>query len=213
MKTMKHPLRVAALALLFGFLALAVICAGFDLANAPIERNITAMQQEMTAAQAAADAEHETRMTEQLAQLEARYEGFTSLDVPLDEWVQREIWLMCKEDGVPFEIVMGLAWKESSFDPNAVSDTNDHGLCQINQCNLGWLREKGVTDIYDPLQNARACLLILGPLWAKHEPHKALMAYQYGPTGAAKKWVKGQVTSYHSRQVLKQAEVYGWNPT
>lgn len=136
---------------------------------------------------------------------------FEPLDVPLEPGAQMEIYAMCLRAGVPFGVILGLIEHESGFDPNAVSPTDDHGVTQINRCNFGWLQEElGPIDFYDTVQNVRACLRILGPLWEKHGPHKALMAYQYGPTGAARKWASGQVTSCHSKAVLEKAAGYGW---
>lgn len=206
-----NPKKFYAALFSLALLALLAITVAFHAIDAPIERNIAEMQADMTAARLAADAAHEALMDEQRAQLEARYEGFTLLDIPLDEWTQRETFAWCKEAGVPFEVLMSLIEVESEFNPKAISKTNDHGLAQINACNLAWLREYGITDIYDPLQNVHACLLILGPLWEKYEPHKALMAYQYGEAGARRKWAAGQETSRHSRKVLAEAEVYGWS--
>jgi soluble lytic murein transglycosylase-like protein len=112
---------------------------------------------------------------------------------------------------VPFEVVMALIENESDFNPALASDTDDHGLAQINRCNFDWLQEEmGHIDFYDPIQNVRASLRILGPLWAKYDPHKALMAYNQGEGGARGRWADGHVTSRYSRKVLTQAEAYRW---
>jgi hypothetical protein len=138
--------------------------------------------------------------------------AFLPLDVPLAADLQYEIYLMCLEAGVPFEVEMGLINCESDFDPGLVSDTDDHGLAQINRCNFEWLQEEmGPIDFYDPAQSVRAGLRILGPLWEKHDPHRALMAYNQGEGGAKRKWADGQISSKYSRKVLAQAEIYGWS--
>jgi hypothetical protein len=137
---------------------------------------------------------------------------FQPLDVPLDADVQYELSILCLEVGVPFEVEMALIERESDFAPALVSDTDDHGLVQINRCNFGWLQEEmGPIDFYDPIQNVRASLHILGPLWAKYSPHKALMAYNCGENGARRRWSDGQATSHYSREVLARAEDYGWS--
>jgi len=138
--------------------------------------------------------------------------AFMPLDVPLDAETQHAISVMCLEAGVPFEVEMSLIYHESDFTPNLVSDTDDHGIAQINRCNHEWLQaELGPIDFYDPIQNVRAGLRILGPLWEKYYPHRALMAYKHGEGGARRKWAKGQVTSQYSRAILARAAGYGWN--
>jgi len=138
--------------------------------------------------------------------------GFLPLDVPLTADTQRQIYLLCREACVPFEVEMSILGHESDFDPDAVSDTDDHGIAQINRCNFGWLQEElGPIDFYDPIQCVRAGLRILGPLWARYGPHKALMAYNHGESGAKRKWDRGQATSEYSTNVLAQAEAYGWS--
>jgi len=138
--------------------------------------------------------------------------AFQPLGVPLEADAQYGIYLLCLDAGVPFEVEMGLIESESDFNPALVSDTDDHGLAQINRCNFEWLREElGPIDFYDPVQNVQASLRILGPLWAKYDPHRALMAYNLGEGGARRKWADGQDTSKYSRKVLAQAEAYGWS--
>jgi len=141
--------------------------------------------------------------------------SFVPLDgVPLSAALQRDIYDQCAEAGVPFPVVMGLIWQESRFQPAVVSQTGDHGLMQVNQGNFGWLRRAlGGIDFYDPIQNVRAGLHILGPLWAEYgaeEPEKALMAYNLGPAGAARRWANGQCGTAYSRGVMRQAAAYGF---
>jgi len=142
-------------------------------------------------------------------------QAFVALEeVPLPAAMQRKIHGLCAEAGVPFPVVMALIWKESRFQPAVVSPTGDHGLMQVNAGNFGWLRQAlGGIDFHDPIENVRAGLHILGPLWAKYgaeEPHKALMAYNLGPTGAARRWAAGQYDTAYSRNVLHQAAAYGY---
>jgi len=199
MKPLKHPLRVAAIALLIGFLGLLFIEVTFHCLNAPIKQDIAAIEQRIA----------EARGIAPVVEVEAvALAPFTPLDVPLSLDIQRTIYGLCEDTGVPFEVIMGLAYTESHFQPDVVSRTRDHGMMQINECNHRWLRDKGITDFYDPVQSVQAALYILGPLWEKNGPHGALMAYQYGEAGAR---AKGWASSPHSRQVLAQAAEYGYS--
>jgi len=156
-----------------------------------------------------------TKFEEQLLEEHSRPASFVPLDdVPLSAALQREIYDQCAGAGVPFPMVLGLIWQESRFQAAVVSRTGDHGLMQVNQGNFGWLRRAlGGIDFFDPIQNVRAGLHILGPLWAKYgawEPHKALMAYNLGPAGAARRWENGQYETAYSRGVMRQAVKYGF---
>jgi hypothetical protein len=194
---------MAAIALLALLFTLFAVSAGTRFTE---EHNIASLASATPAQDTRAEQEPESYIEEEPEPV------FQPLDVPLNADVQYEISLMCLEAGVPFEVEMALIERESDFAPALVSDTDDHGLAQINRCNFGWLQEElGPIDFYDPIQNVRASLRILGPLWAKNSPHKALMAYNCGENGARRRWNNGQATSRYSREVLAQAEAFGWN--
>ena len=96
----------------------------------------------------------------------------------------------------------------NSYQPDAVSDTGDFGLMQINICNHRWLYEElGITDVMDPEQNIEAGLYILGRAFQKYDdPDKALMAYNMGDSGMKSAWSKGQHSSKYSRAVIETAQ-------
>ena len=124
---------------------------------------------------------------------------------------QRRSHLPAKQaerQGVPFEIAIAVIERESSYKPDAVSDTGDFGLMQINVCNHRWLYEElGITDVMDPEQNIEAGIYILGQAFQKYDdPDKALMAYNMGDSGMKAAWSKGQHSSKYSRAVLETAQ-------
>jgi hypothetical protein len=53
-------------------------------------------------------------------------------DVPLSYELQDVLHTACEENGIPYEIALGLIDVESEFDPNAVSPSGCYGLCQLN---------------------------------------------------------------------------------
>jgi len=195
---LQNPNKFIKLVLLFGILGLLFIEVTFHCLNAPNKQDIAEPEQQVADVYGVSPTAEITLVN---------IDPFTPLDIPLGANVQREIFYLCKDAGVPFEVIMGLAYTESHFQPDVISRTRDHGMMQINECNHRWLRDKGITDFYDPVQSVQAALLILGPLWEKNGPHGALMAYQYGEAGAR---AKGWVSSPHSRQVLTQASEYGY---
>lgn len=130
--------------------------------------------------------------------------GFTPLEVGLDEDLQEFIYCLSYGYNIDYAFVMGLIQTESTFNPNVVSSTNDHGLMQINTVNHGWLQEQlGITDFLDPYQNARSGIYILRNLFEKYEqPEKVLMAYNMGENGAKKLWDQGIYETNYTRKTM-----------
>ncbi|KAB0577330.1 transglycosylase-like protein with SLT domain [Fusobacterium naviforme] len=86
--------------------------------------------------------------------------------VPLDRDLQKYIWEKCK-GATPdyknlYSFIIGLIDQESTFNPRAVSKTNDYGLCQTNK---KWVfpdvkKEFGlsdITDCFDPYISVDCC--------------------------------------------------------
>jgi soluble lytic murein transglycosylase-like protein len=59
-----------------------------------------------------------------------------------------------------------IAWRESGWQPGAVSRSGDYGLLQLNwKANRAWLRTQGVTNprqLLDPATNARLGYVLYG---------------------------------------------------
>lgn len=142
------------------------------------------------------------------AEPEAEQEPELLYDVPMSDELQRYVREQAERQGVPFEIAIAVIERESSYQPDAVSDTGDFGLMQINICNHRWLYEElGITDVMDPEQNIEAGLYILGRAFQKYDdPDKALMAYNMGDSGMKSAWSKGQHSSKYSRAVIETAQ-------
>ena len=135
------------------------------------------------------------------------YEGedtlFTPLDVPLDPDVQEFIYYLSKGYNIDFTFVMAIIQQESGYQTDAVSNTDDYGLMQINKVNHGYITETlGVTNYLDPYENVRAGMFILRKLFEKYEtPEKVLMAYNLGESGAKALWDKGVFDTNYSKSV------------
>lgn len=137
------------------------------------------------------------------------YEGedtlFVPLDVPLDSDVQAFIYYLSKGYNMDFTFVMAIIQQESGYQPDAVSNTDDYGLMQINKVNHGYITEEiGVTNYLDPYDNVRAGMFILRKLFEKYEtPEKVLMAYNLGESGAKALWDKGVFETNYSKSVQR----------
>lgn len=131
--------------------------------------------------------------------------GFVSLDVPLDKDIQEFVYCLSYGYNIDWTLTMAIIQHESGFNANAISDTNDYGLMQINEINHQWLSETlGVTDFLDAKQNVRSGLFILRKLFEKYgnDTHKVLMAYGLGETGANTFWEQGISSTVFSEEIV-----------
>ena len=136
--------------------------------------------------------------------------------IPLSEELKNYIYTSSQEAGIPAELMFSLAWKESTFNPNAKSGTSDHGLFQINECNFSKLSEEfGYTysefaeKIYDPYVNTDCSIYILKDYrdnYNNDNYHQLLMRYNMGPKGAADAFESGKYTSSYSVATLNYAK-------
>lgn len=131
-------------------------------------------------------------------------------ECPLSKETQRKIFKICEKKGVSFEFVMALIKTESSFRPNAVSDSGGSvGLMQIQErWHRALMKKLGCTDLRNPVQNVTVGVTLLSGLLKKYEdPDVALMAYNGGERYAVRLARKG-ITSTYARTILKQAKKY-----
>lgn len=143
------------------------------------------------------------------------YPGFVyNENIPLDEDIQQYAFQKCIENGINYQIFLGLMRKESSFNPNAQSGTNDYGLCQINICNHETMKEVFGSDWdwSNPYDSIDASTYMLGKLVPNYTNwHHVLMAYNAGARGAKENYFdKGIYTTKYSRGVFSYAEEYGY---
>jgi soluble lytic murein transglycosylase-like protein len=140
--------------------------------------------------------------------------GFVYSDkIPMSYELQEYTYQKCEERGLEYELVLAVMWRESRFNTDAVNvnvnGTQDSGIMQINDVNKAWLSERwGIEDLMDPYQNIDAGTAMLGGLTDKYGEHRAMLAYQYGETGMARKLANGVTTSTAIEKAYRQREVY-----
>lgn len=145
------------------------------------------------------------------------------LAVDLDEETQDGIWEACRENRHLYCMVMAIARKETIFNPNAIGDSgNSIGLLQIQP---RWHQDRmdrlGVTDLTDPVQNARVAVDFIdwiANLLTKDDPkkdledaygtHELLMAYNQGWNGANRSWDNGIYATDYSRSVMDYYDAF-----
>ncbi len=137
-------------------------------------------------------------------------QGYLHEEIPLNFDLQCHLITVCEEYGVPYHIALGVIQAESSFTADASNGTC-FGYMQVNKINAEWLSESiGVTDLTDPYQNLRSGVFILSDLFGDYgDWHKALIAYNYGPSGAQEHvFSKGYTTTGYSRAVMEYADAW-----
>lgn len=134
---------------------------------------------------------------------------FHPVDCTLDVDVQEFIYYLSEGYDIDFHFIMAVIEKESSYQADCISKTNDYGLMQINKCNHEWLSEAlGITDFLDPYENVMAGTYKFYTLFQEYgnDTHKVLMAYNMGSNSAKKLWNKGITSSKYSRAIVEIME-------
>ena len=136
-------------------------------------------------------------------------------DIPLSNELQQYTYDTCRYYGVEdyYVLILAMMWQESNYPPDLFSDTDDYGLMQINICNHESLRELlGNIDFLDEYDNIYAGVYVISTLLREYEDeHKALMAYNMGPSGARAQWKRGNTTSTYSSSIVAKAKLIELN--
>ncbi len=140
--------------------------------------------------------------------------GFKEYSINLSRELQVYAYNMANKYGVPYELFLAMMYVESGFNPNAISKTNDYGMCQINKGNHAYItRQIGVTNFLDPYQNIEAGAFFLARYFkswgqkgfdrATLELH-ALNAYNRGDASYQKYLAKGNTATswYYGNKIV-----------
>ena len=126
-------------------------------------------------------------------------------DVPLSDALQKYIYEICADNGVPVTLVLAMIEYESGFNPDAVSSTDDYGLMQINAINHERLEEQyRCADMMNPYQNVFCGVSIIGVYLEEYDGDytHALMAYNMGEYGAQEAWSNGVTSTSYVADIL-----------
>ena len=156
-------------------------------------------------------------LTDTLVRYSNESSGFKyNPDIPLSEDIQKYAYNKCQESGIDYSIFLGLMRKESSFNPEVVSKTNDYGLCQINKGNHNWMREVFGSD-WDPMNpydSIDASIFMLSEYTKDYNCdnyHVLLMNYNMGHGNAVECFNNGIYSSKYSRTIMDYAKEYGYS--
>lgn len=145
-------------------------------------------------------------LTEEIQVLQYRY----IKGCPLPKKIQREIFHICEDSSLSFELVMSQIYEESGWDPECISDDGESvGLMQIQEKWHKELMDKtGRTDLTDPVQNVRVGAALLKRHFSTYQdPAWALMAYN-GGQAYADRMIKANKTSAYAERILRRAAEY-----
>jgi len=108
--------------------------------------------------------------------------------------VQAALSAASSKYGVPVSLLNAVAQAESGYNPNAVSPAGAQGLLQLMPATGASL---GVTNPFDPTQNANAGAQYLSQLYSQYgDWNTALIAYNEGPGNLASKGIFPSSQSY-----------------
>ncbi len=135
---------------------------------------------------------------------------FKPLECDMPDEQQEFLHYLCHGYDLDFALVMAMIQRESNFDPDAVSRTNDYGLMQINVRNHEWLTDTlGLADFLDPYENMRCGCFILRKLFEKYQDtDMVLMAYNMGERGAARLWEEGIYKTNYTDSIQAMQEQF-----
>ena len=128
----------------------------------------------------------------------------TIYNIPLSDELQIYTQEVCKEYKVPFDLVIGVMFAESTFDPNA-KNGDCYGLMQVNAINAEELKSIGVYDLTDAKQNIKGGVYLFSKALRKYDISEALIVYNWGESGAKEKLNSGITSTDYTRTVLKYA--------
>ena len=125
-------------------------------------------------------------------------------NIPLSDELQIYTQEVCKEYKVPFDLVIGVMFVESTFNQSA-RNGNCYGLMQVNDINAKELKNIGVYDLTDAKQNIKSGVYLLSKALRKYDISEALIVYNWGESGAKEKLNNGITSTDYTRTVLKYA--------
>ena len=147
-------------------------------------------------------------------------EGFVYYDLPeqyadkgyFPEKMQIYTRCLCKQNDVPYALVLALIERESGYEFDKVGDGGQSkGYMQIyEKWHTDRMQRLGCTDLMNPYQNVRVGIDFLSYLLKKYGTvQDALTAYNYGEKGAREHlWRNGvYVYSYNSAIMQRMKEI------
>lgn len=127
--------------------------------------------------------------------------------------IERAVEMATKKHPIPAKYVFAMILVENDqFDPYLRSETQDSGITQINDANLGDFRSAGFENVFNVEENVEFGTMRLKWAYDKYQDwHKAFMVYNMGEGRAQKLFEKGIYQTRYSRKAFtKLANQDNW---
>lgn len=130
------------------------------------------------------------------------FQNQTYYNINLSQDLQEYTFIQCIKYDVDPVLALAVMKTESGFNANAVSETNDYGIMQINACNHQWLSDAfGDIDLLNAKDNIKCGVYMLSKIKYPTREHK-LMIYNMGSVQAKSLWEKGTYTTDYTEKVI-----------
>lgn len=130
------------------------------------------------------------------------FQNQTYYNINLSQDLQEYTFIQCIKYDVDPLLALAVMKTESGFNANAVSETNDYGIMQINACNHQWLSDAfGDIDLLNAKDNIKCGVYMLSKIKYPTTEHK-LMIYNMGSVQAKALWEKGTYTTDYTEKVI-----------
>lgn len=130
------------------------------------------------------------------------FQNQTYYNINLSQDLQEYTFIQCIKYDVDPVLALAVMKTESGFNANAVSETNDYGIMQINACNYQWLSDAfGDIDLLNAKDNIKCGVYMLSKIKYPTREHK-LMIYNMGSVQAKALWEKGTYTTDYTEKVI-----------
>lgn len=131
-------------------------------------------------------------------------------EIPLTIEEQMELFNAADAFDIWYPLAVAMVDVETSFQNVAGDGGASIGYLQVNgTLHTALMEQVGATDLWVPRDNFRTGLAYLAQQLERTDTvHKALMAYNMGPSGAAAAWKEGVYETEYSQKVVERAEYW-----
>lgn len=152
-----------------------------------VGEEISALQRQQDTLQSESD-RRQAETLEAISTLQSQVEDMEfkpNPDIALSPELQSYTYNLCREYGVPYEVVLSVMYTETGFRDLTVRDTNGYlstGFMMVNAINWTDMEAQGI-DMGTAEGRIEAGVAILADYWRRYPPEMALASYNAGEQG------------------------------
>lgn len=130
------------------------------------------------------------------------FENQVYYDIALSKDLQEYTFVQCIKYDVDPILAFAVMKVESGYNENAVSESGDYGIMQINESNYEWLsKEFGNIDLLNAEDNIKCGVYMLSRI-KPEDVHQKLMVYNLGGSQAKAMWSNGTYNTKYTNKVV-----------